>query len=161
MTLIIHDMNDEDFKKTTFSQMENSKVIKIDNIKPCVGCFNCWLKTPGICSLDDDYKLNSYLLSKCDRLIVISKNYYGMFSPNIKNFFDRSISYVKPYFKIIYGEMHHYKKYKKTLNIDYYFYGDITNKEEKTLSKLVKANSENLHSNNRIAFITNWEEYYV
>lgn len=57
--------------------------------------------------------------------------------------------------------MHHYKKYKKTLNIDYYFYGDITNKEEKTLSKLVKANSENLHSNNRIAFITNWEEYYV
>lgn len=160
MTLIIHDMDESEFSKTSFAKIENSKVIKINNIKPCIGCFNCWLKTPGICSLNDDYKLNGYLLGHCNRLIVISKNYYGMFSPDIKNFFDRSISYVKPYFKVFDGEMHHYKRYKNILNIDYYFYGDITKEEEKTLSKLVRANGKNLHSNNRIAFITSWEDYY-
>lgn len=26
------------------------------NIAHCVGCNFCWLKTPGICVFDDDYK---------------------------------------------------------------------------------------------------------
>lgn len=161
MTLIIHDMDDNEFKKTIFATMDNSKVIKIDNIKPCIGCFNCWLKTPGICCLNDNYPINGYLLSKCDNLIVISKNYYGMFSPNIKNFFDRSIAYVKPQFQKIYGEIHHLKRYKKILNIEYYIYGNITDEEKTTIKNLVKANSENLHSNNRLEFISSWEEYYA
>lgn len=161
MTLIIHDMDDTEFNKTVFKDIKNSKILKLDNIKPCLGCFNCWLKSPGICTLNDDYKINGALLSTCDRLIVISKNYYGMFSPNIKNFFDRSISYVKPYFRIIYGEMHHKKRYKNILNIDYYIYGDINSNEENTIKNLIKANSENLFSNNRLTIIDKWEDYYV
>ena len=161
MTLIIHDMNDIDFNKTIFSNIDNSKIIKVNNIKPCIGCFSCWIKTPGLCCLNDNYNTNGHLLSKCDKLIVISKNYYGMFSPEIKNFFDRSISYVKPQFQIIYGEIHHLKRYKKILNIEYYFYGDIKDNEKATIKELVKANGENLHSNNRLNFITKWEDYYV
>ena len=161
MTLIIHDMDELDFNKTIFKDIENSKILNLDNIKPCQGCFNCWLKTPGICSLNDNFKDNGCLLSKCDRLIVISKNYYGMLSPSIKNFFDRSIAYVMPYFRIIYKEMHHVKRYNNILNIEYYIYGDITNNEKTTIKELIKANSENLFSNNRLTIISNWEDYYA
>ena len=161
MTLIIHDMDNVVFNKTSFAKLENTKVIKVENIKPCLGCFNCWLKTPGICSLNDDYIINGYMLNKYSNIIVISKNYYGMFSPNIKNYFDRAIAYVKPEFQIIYGEMHHLKRYKKRLSIDYYFYGDINKEEKNTIKELIRANSENLHSNSRLTFITKWEDYYV
>lgn len=32
-------------------------------IAPCVGCNSCWLKTPGVCALKDDYEqiLKAYL----------------------------------------------------------------------------------------------------
>ena len=160
MILIIHDLDEDLFLKTKFSKLEDSKVINLDNIKPCMGCFKCWLETPNICALNDNFKTNGLLLSQADKIIVISKNNYGMFSPKIKNFFDRSISYVMPQFKIVYGEIHHYSRYSKKLNIDYYLYGDILNEEKDTLKRLVKANGENMHSDNNLYFIDNWEDYY-
>lgn len=159
MILIIHDMQKDDFSKTIFSKIDNSKIINLDNIKPCIGCFKCWLEHPNICALNDDFKTNGYLLSQAEKVIVISKNNYGMFSSKIKNFFDRSISYVLPQFKKIYGEIHHYSRYKKKLNIDYYFYGDILKEEKDTLRRLIKANSENLHSISNMYFIDNWGDY--
>lgn len=160
MIIIIHDLDNDIFLKTKFSKIKDSKIINLENIKPCIGCFNCWLKTPNICSLNDEFKTNGMLLSQADKLIVISKNNYGMLSPKIKNFFDRSISYVMPQFKIMYGEIHHYKRYQKTLNIDYYIYGDMLDEEKNTLKKLIKANSENMHSNSNLYFVSDWEEYY-
>ena len=78
----------------------------------------------------------------------------------IKNFFDRSISYVKPQFRKVYDEMHHVKRYKKKLNIEYYFYGDIEDNEKETLEKLIKANQENLDSNVLINIIDIGEYCY-
>jgi len=160
MTLIIHDLDNDTFLKTNFSKTDNSIVVNLDNIKPCIGCFKCWLETPNLCALNDEFKTNGNMLDKADKIIVISKNTYGMYSPKIKNFFDRSISYVMPQFKIIYGEMHHYSRYKKKLNIDYYIYGNILEEEKDTLLRLVKANSENMHSNNNIYFIDKLEDIY-
>lgn len=33
------------------------------DIRPCIGCNFCWLKTPGICSVKDDYEtvIKAYL----------------------------------------------------------------------------------------------------
>lgn len=159
MILIIHDLDKSIFNKSIFSRIENSKIIDLSNIKHCVGCFNCWTKTPGLCNLNDDYVYNSLLLKNCSKLIVISKNNYGCFSAPIKNFFDRSISYVKPQFKIIFNEMHHKKRYKKKLNIEYYFYGDITEKEKNTIQKLIIANQENIDTNAKLYLIEDIGEY--
>ena len=50
-------------------ESEECKVINAYemNIKPCIGCNNCWLKTPGICSLKDGYEelIKGYLRRDC------------------------------------------------------------------------------------------------
>ena len=51
--LIIHDLNENEVE---FPQ--NAEVVA-DNgkIKKCVGCFGCWVKTPGKCESKTDMKI--------------------------------------------------------------------------------------------------------
>ncbi|AQS08487.1 hypothetical protein CLOBY_05950 [Clostridium saccharobutylicum] len=55
--LLIHDLNVDDSKELTSVLPPNSRVLskEIDNINGCLGCFNCWLKTPGRCIIEDSY----------------------------------------------------------------------------------------------------------
>jgi hypothetical protein len=36
------------------------------NIQPCCGCFNCWIKTPGKCVIEDDYTIMPKLFIEND-----------------------------------------------------------------------------------------------
>ena len=51
MKLLIHDLSIKDFKRNFKNLPKDIKVIS-DNgtIHNCMGCFGCWIKTPGICS---------------------------------------------------------------------------------------------------------------
>ena len=75
--------------------------------RPCIGCFGCWIKTPGSCVLPDSYQEMGKLLSRTSELILISRCCYGGYSPYVKNVLDRSIGYIQPFFRIVHGEMHH------------------------------------------------------
>ena len=51
MKLIIHDLDEEEFKNI-FSEPDED-VVLIGNsgeILNCIGCFGCWIKTPGKCN---------------------------------------------------------------------------------------------------------------
>ena len=70
-------------------------------IAPCVGCNSCWLKTPGVCALKDDYEqiLKAYL--EYDAAIFISGTSLGFIDHRTKNLIDRSIPlghHVYPYY---------------------------------------------------------------
>lgn len=161
MKLLIHDLDKNDFKKIMPMYDDSFKIISDDGtINKCTGCFGCWTKTPAVCVINDKYSNMGELLSKCDKLIIISKCYYGGYSPFIKNVLDRSISYVHPYLTIRNGEMHHLRRYKNQIQIDVTFYGEnITEKEKQTAIKLVNANSINLDSTvSGVSFIKNIEE---
>ena len=57
MNLIIHDLSKEQWEALAFPLKEETKII--DNsgkIKKCMGCFGCWLKTPGRCVIPDEYQ---------------------------------------------------------------------------------------------------------
>ena len=58
------------------------------NIIPCIGCNNCWLKTPGICSLKDGYEeiLKGYL--KYDKTVFMYNRYSNSFTYRYDHFFD-------------------------------------------------------------------------
>ena len=76
-------------------------------IKPCRGCFNCWLKTPGICSQKDDMQ---WLLSKmrdADILVYATPLYsYGM-NGQMKNLIDRMIVLAEPFMEVVEGRSCH------------------------------------------------------
>ena len=143
--LILYDIETENVEK--FTNMDMDTLIDANKIHQyCVGCFQCWLKTPGTCVIKDGFQDMGKLLSEADEFIVISKATFGSYSSAVKNVLDRSISYVMPFFEIRNGEMHHGERYSNELKITAVFYGEMTEAEKQTATNLVKANALNLNA---------------
>lgn len=121
------------------------KVLKPEGeIKPCIGCFGCWVKTPGRCVIHDGYENTGIDMSKCTEMVLISRCYYGSVSPFVKTVQDRAISYIHPDFVIRKGEMHHKRRYQNVISLSAYFYGEgITDEEKETARNLMEANADN------------------
>lgn len=152
--IIIHDLDQSKFTEL-YPNIDPDCVIISDNgtIRNCIGCFGCWIKTPGICVLKDGYGNMGELLAKSNELTIISKCIYGSYSPFIRNVLDRCIPYLSPYFVPKNGETHHKNRYDNTLNLSAHFYGDdLTGKEKKTAAALVKANGINFYASESKAF---------
>ena len=147
MTVLIHDLTENELHSILPKINDNIRVITNDGtIEKCIGCFSCWVKTPCKCILKDDYNRLGSLYSNCDELIIVTKCYYGCYSPFIKNVLDRSINYVLPYFTLRNNEIHHTSRYPEKLKLSVYVYGDnITDAEKNTMKDLVLANFINLN----------------
>ena len=114
------------------------------DIRHCIGCFGCWVKTPAQCVIHDGYENTGADMGKCSELILISKCCYGSVSPFVKNVQDRALSYIHPDFVIRKGEMHHKRRYKNVISLSAYFYGEnITDDEKETARNIMQANSDN------------------
>lgn len=155
MKTIIHDLDssvfEELFPETALSSRQNGSSPETVILSPmyparaCIGCFGCWIKTPGSCVLPDAYQEMGKLLSETSELILLSRCVYGCYSPFVKNVLDRSIGYLLPFFRIKNGEMHHAMRYSSHMAITALFYGeDISGPEKETAARLVDANAVNL-----------------
>lgn len=90
-------------------------------IKNCVGCWNCWVKTPGVC-LHKDEMVSCYgAIINSDICVFSHQVVGGVLSGNSKTCMDRLIPLFHPYIKIIQGEMMHYKRYEKTPKMHYFY----------------------------------------
>ncbi len=150
-----------DIKEPAAEQTAELRVITDDGtIRPCIGCFGCWVKTPGRCVIKDGYETTGELLGKCSELILVSRCTYGGFSPFVKNVLDRSISYISPHFVMRNGEMHHKRRYLNRIDLSAYFYGEnITEAEKETAQSLLMANALNFDAQvDKILFFGTAEE---
>jgi hypothetical protein len=96
--------NAKDIKYYPLSQME---------IKQCIGCWNCWWKTPGLCTLVDDAEQVVESVINSDLIIFASPIVAGFTSSVLKRMQDRLIVLIHPYIQLIQGECHHRKRYDK------------------------------------------------
>jgi multimeric flavodoxin WrbA len=113
-------------------------------VRPCIGCFGCWVKTPGECVVNDRGKGFAALIAKHDELLVISRMTFGGLSPSVKAVLDRSIGYMLPFFHTVNGEMHHARRNSKPFALQYVFYGTPMSESDKdTAQKLAAANALN------------------
>lgn len=161
MKILVHDLNEQEFGNLMPQIGEEITVISnTHKIHSCIGCFDCWLKTPTACVIKDNYRGIGKLMSQCDEMILISKCFYGGYSPFVKNVLDRSIAYIHPYFTLRNGEMHHKSRYSDQIKLTVHFYGnDITPEERNTAIKLVPANGLNLNvKEHSVHFYDNLEE---
>lgn len=155
MNILIHDLSNEQFQ-SLFPEADNDVHIISDTgtIRHCIGCFGCWIKTPGKCVLTDGYDNMGELLSKSGNVTIISQCFYGCYSPFVKNVLDRSIPFLLPFFKIKNNETHHKRRYQNNMQLAVHFYGEnITAEERETAKNLVKANCANFYVKNyKISF---------
>ena len=82
------------------------------SVKPCVGCFQCWLKTPGECFQKDDGQYVAKAMARCEALFFLSPVTFGGYSSVLKHAADRAIPTISPLFQWVGGEMHHRLRYK-------------------------------------------------
>jgi multimeric flavodoxin WrbA len=144
--VLIHDLTGRQESEIIKGPTDIHVISDNGNIHPCVGCFGCWLKTPGRCVVRDGYDNIGETLSKCDELFIVSRCCYGGFSPFVKNVFDRSISYILPDFTFRNGKMHHKSRYENKFEMNVYFYGnDISDREKQLAKDIVQANALNFN----------------
>jgi len=79
----------------------------------CIGCFGCWVKTPGVCIIDDDGRDIARAVIQSDLTIYLTPIVFGGPSSEFKKALDRIIPLLLPFFKKIKGEIHHKPRYEK------------------------------------------------
>ncbi|MDD6492023.1 MAG: NAD(P)H-dependent oxidoreductase [Firmicutes bacterium] len=77
-------------------QVEEIQVNRLD-IKPCLGCFSCWDKTPGKCCIQDDMQEIISKLLWADVTIWSFPLYYFTVPGGLKNLIDRQLPMVLPF----------------------------------------------------------------
>jgi multimeric flavodoxin WrbA len=83
----------------------------------CIGCYTCWLKTPGICVHKDDMPdiLAEYVNS--DVVLYASPLVMGNISYQLKAVQERLIPTILPYLCIKDNRMQHPQRYAKTQSV--------------------------------------------
>ncbi len=113
----------------------------------CAGDFFCWIRTPGICNVNDDNRLIAEKLANCDLVVYLTPVTFGGYSATLKRMVDHQIQNVSPFFAMIDGETHHLKRYKK--NPDLMVVGWMTapdTQSETIFRHLVQRNAINFHT---------------
>jgi multimeric flavodoxin WrbA len=87
-------------------------VLRDMKIRPCTGCFHCWVKDPGTCIIEDDGREVSRQYIASDHVILASPLVMGFLSATLKNAMDRNIPLVHPHLEAIDKEVHHKKRYE-------------------------------------------------
>jgi len=81
-------------------------------IAGCLGCFGCWVKTPGICVIDDYGREITRKIVHSELMIWLTPVTFGGYSSELKKALDRSIPILLPYFESYNGQVHHKMRYE-------------------------------------------------
>ncbi len=127
------------------------KLCELD-IAPCVGCFGCWVKTPGICVIDDAGRDVARAIVESDLVVYLTPIMFGGYSYELKKAVDRSIPIISPFFRRVKGEMHHKKRYAhypRVLALGWL--ERVTGDEEDIFQTVVQRNAINMHAPKAVA----------
>jgi len=93
--------------------MVTTFVLREMKIADCVGCFGCWIKTPGRCIIRDEADDIARALVNSNCAIFLSPVTFGGYSSELKKALDRSICLAQPFFRKVHGETHHVPRYDR------------------------------------------------
>ncbi len=120
--------------------------VKEMSVKRCTGCFGCWVKTPGVCAINDDGRRLSQEWASSDIIVNVTPIFLGSYSPVLKRQWDRLIPNLLPYMKAFRGERHHPQRYQGKKALISFGFSSGDSEEEQTFTKLVKRNGLNIQA---------------
>ena len=82
--------------KTADIETETVDVGKLD-IRPCLGCFSCWSKTPGRCVINDDVRGITLKILASDIVIYSFPLFYYSVPSKLKALIERQLPTVAPF----------------------------------------------------------------
>ncbi len=92
-------------------------------INHCMGCNDCWIVTPGICSIHDDYEQIFIKMLQSDVVVFLTEAHMGFVCSRMKNMIDRILPLVTMHLKCQDGQMRHYSRYNKTPDMSMLYVG--------------------------------------
>ncbi|MBN2380488.1 flavodoxin family protein [candidate division WOR-3 bacterium] len=81
------------------------------DIETCVGCFGCWIKTPGQCTINDAGRDVARQMITSDVVVYLTPVTFGGYSYHLKKVVDRFIPNILPFFRFYKKEIHHPQRY--------------------------------------------------
>ncbi len=128
MTIVLNTLETGDYADeidTLVSNMGNEvEMIKTSemNISHCLGCNQCWLKTPGVCAIKDDYEKIVRKLVGAQNLWIVSDTRFGFLDYRGKRVMDRIMPMLNMNIEFRDGWMRHQLRYH-TLNVGVIYKG--------------------------------------
>jgi multimeric flavodoxin WrbA len=124
----------------------SSFILKDVQISHCLGCFGCWVISPGICVIDDAGREIAKSFIQSDLAVFLTPLTFGGYSSELKKALDRIICLVSPFFMKIDSEIHHKRRYEQyprlmALGVQ----PEFDPEEEKIFKTLVGRNAINMH----------------
>ena len=128
MTLVLNTLESgdcsEQIKALFADKNEEIEIINTADLKimHCMGCNNCWLKTPGICSIKDDYEIILKKLVNAENFWVVADTKFGFIDYRGKRVLDRIVPMLNMYIEIRDGWERHQLRYHP-LNFGFIYKG--------------------------------------
>jgi len=116
-------------------------------IGDCRACFGCFVRTPGVCAINDAGRDVARAAVQADLVIYLTPVVFGGYSPELKKAVDRCVCNVSPFFMKVGGEVHHrprYRRYPSLAGIGLLPQPD--DEAGRILKALVERNAINFHS---------------
>ncbi len=131
MTVIVNTTDNKDItkilEKNLFGRSLEYEIFEASDmhISHCRGCNFCWLKTPGVCAIKDDYEKILKELPRASQLWVISDTALGFLNHKGKNIFDRILPLLTMNLEFRDKVMRHVMRYDNRLDIGIIYQGGI------------------------------------
>lgn len=111
----------------------------------CMGCFGCWIKTPGECVIRDSMTDINRGTMQSDVAIYLVPVVFGQYSANMKKALDRWIPNILPFFEVRKnGDTIHPARYEKNPRFIMIGYGEELTAEDRDLfEKITTKHREN------------------
>jgi multimeric flavodoxin WrbA len=122
-------------------------VLREQKIGNCAGDFFCWVRSPGICHINDDNRRIAQTIITSDLVIYLTPVTFGGYSSTLKKMVDHQIQNISPHFVKVAGETHHQKRYDRYpdfLVIGWMDKSDV--QSEAVFKHLVKRNAINFYA---------------
>lgn len=82
-------------------------------LRHCIGCWGCWVKTPGQCSSSDASIAMDRAIIHSDFVLWAAPLKMGFPSELLKMALDKHLPLIHPYMVVDHGEAHHLKRYTR------------------------------------------------